>query len=233
MDQRVRAVLNASKTSGWVMEPHAKEVLRTYGLPTTRFFWAKSLEESLSGAREVGYPLVAKVVSPDILHKSDVGGVVVGVSDDRELEEVYQRMSGLRGFQGLLLDQMIQGIEMIVGAKEDPQFGTVVVVGIGGTSVEVYKDVSIRMAPVSFADAMDAIASIKGRKLLEGYRGRTPVNKEKLAELIACFSEMAFGMRDEVESIDLNPVLCDREKAMIADARFLLKNEGIRSSGVD
>ena len=224
MDERILSILNASRADGWVMEPHAKDLLRTYGLPTTHFFWAKSLEASFQGAKEVGYPLVAKVVSPDILHKSDVGGVVVGVEDSRELEEVYHRMSGLKGFQGLLLDQMVQGVEMIVGAKEDPQFGTVVVVGIGGTSVEVYKDVSIRMAPASFAEAMDAIGSIKGRKLLEGYRGKEPTNKEKLAELIVSFSEMAFEFREEVESIDLNPVLCNRERAVIADARFVLKN---------
>jgi succinyl-CoA synthetase beta subunit len=224
MDERILAILNASRVDGWVMEPHAKELLRTYGLPTTRYFWAKSLDASFQGAKEVGYPLVAKVVSPDVLHKSDVGGVVVGVEDSRELEEVYHRMSGLKGFQGVLLDEMVQGVEMIVGAKEDPQFGTVVVVGIGGTSVEVYKDVSIRMAPTSFAEAMDAIGSIKGRKLLEGYRGKEPTNREKLAELIVSFSKMAFEFREEVESIDLNPVLCNRERAVIADARFVLKN---------
>lgn len=223
MNERTRALLSASKAHGWVMEPQAKELLRTFGLPTTRFFWAKSLEASRRGAKEVGYPLVAKVVSPDIVHKSDVGGVTVGVRDDRELEEVYQRMSRLKGFQGLLLDQMVQGTEMIVGAKEDPQFGTVVVVGIGGTSVEVYQDVSIRMAPVSFSDAMDAIGSIRGRRLLEGYRGKEPVNMEKLAELIVSLSRMAYDLRDAIESIDLNPVLCDRERAIIADARLVLK----------
>ena len=224
MDERIRAILNASRADGWVMEPQAKELLRTYGLPTTRFFWAKSREACLQGAKEVGYPLVAKVVSPDILHKSDVGGVVVGVEDDRELEEVYQRMSGLKGFQGLLLDQMVQGVEMIVGAKEDPQFGTVVVVGIGGTSVEVYKDVSIRMAPASFAEAMDAIGSIKGRKLLEGYRGKEPDEQGEARGVDRFLFEMAFELREEVESIDLNPVLCNREKAVIADARFVLKD---------
>jgi succinyl-CoA synthetase beta subunit len=227
MDEQARAILDAARTDGWVMEPHAKELLRAYGLSTTRFFWAKRMEECPRGAEEVGYPLVAKVVSPDILHKSDVGGVVVGVGDDRELEEVFQRLSSLKGFQGLLLDQMVQGIEMIVGAKDDPQFGTVVVVGIGGTSVEVYQDVSIRMAPVSFTHAMDAIESIKGRKLLEGYRGKEPADKEKLAELIVSFSEMAMDLSGEVESIDLNPVLCDREKATIADARFVLKGRTV------
>jgi succinyl-CoA synthetase beta subunit len=224
MEEKIRGILDAARKDGWVMEPHAKEMLRAYGLPTTRFFWAKSPEDLLPGAKEVGYPLVAKVVSPDILHKSDVGGVVVGVRDKEELEAVYQRMSGLEGFRGLLLDQMVRGIEIIVGSNEDPQFGTVVLVGIGGTSVEVYKDVSIRMAPVSLNDAMDAIESIRGRKLLEGYRGAEPVNMESLAELIVAFSQMAFDMREEVESVDLNPVLCDREKALIADARIVLKS---------
>lgn len=226
MNERTRTLLTASRADGWVMEPRAKELLRAHGLPTTRFFWAKTLEASHQGAKQVGYPLVAKVVSPEILHKSDVGGVVVGIRDDRELEGVYLRMSELKGFQGILLDQMVQGTEMIVGAKEDPQFGTVVVVGIGGTSVEVYKDVSIRMAPVSYSEAMDAIRSIKGRKLLEGYRGKEPVNMEKLAELIVSFSKMAYDLRDEIESVDLNPVLCDRERAVIADARFVLRAAG-------
>ena len=224
MDEKMRSLLDASIADGWVMEPQAKELLRAHGLPTTRFVWAKSLEACLQGAKEVGYPLVAKIVSPDIFHKSDVGGGVVGVEDDRELEEVYQRLSSLKGFRGLLLDQMVEGIEMIVGAKDDAQFGTVLVVGIGGTSVEVYKDISIRMAPVSFVEAMDAIGSIRGRRLLEGYRGKERVNKEKLSELIVAFSQMAFDLRDEVESIDLNPVLCNGEKAVIADARFVLKN---------
>ncbi|MBN2809478.1 MAG: acetate--CoA ligase family protein [Deltaproteobacteria bacterium] len=117
---------------------------------------------------------------------------------------------------------MAQGLELIVGAKQDPQFGTVVVVGIGGTAVEIYHDVAIRMAPVSPAEAISAITSIRGRKLLEGYRGAKPVNREKLAELIVNFSQMAFALRDEITSIDLNPVLCNPEQAVIADARFIL-----------
>ena len=110
MDEQTRALLNAARTDGWVMEPHAKELLRRYGLPTTRFLWAKSWETCLQGAKEVGYPLVAKVVSPDILHKSDVGGVAVGVEDDRELEEAYRRMSGLKGFQ-MIVKNAVQVVD--------------------------------------------------------------------------------------------------------------------------
>ncbi|MBN2809477.1 MAG: acetate--CoA ligase family protein [Deltaproteobacteria bacterium] len=98
MDEKVLAVLQSAKKDGWVMEPQAKALLRLYGLPTTRFFWGKSLEECRQGAQDVGYPLVAKVVSPEIMHKADVGGVVVGVADDRQLTEIYKRMARLKGF---------------------------------------------------------------------------------------------------------------------------------------
>jgi acyl-CoA synthetase (NDP forming) len=172
VDQTLAKILEVSRRIGWVMEPYAKDLLREYRLSTTRFYWAKTATDILQGAGVVGYPLVAKVVSPKILHKSDVGGVVVGVTNEQELAEVFRKFSRLEGFEGVLLDEMVQGTEVIVGSKEDPQFGTVVVAGIGGTSVEVYKDIAIRMAPVGLEEALDAIDSLRGRRLLEGYRGK-------------------------------------------------------------
>jgi hypothetical protein len=224
MDPKLRDVLEISRSAGWVLEPYAKELFQAQGLPTTRFYWARTAGQVLEGARRVGYPLVAKVVSPDIVHKSDVGGVAVGIKGDGELEEIFRRFSLLQGFDGVLLDELVRGAEVIVGSKEDPQFGTVVMVGIGGTSVEIYKDVAIRMAPVTQAEALDAIDSLQGRKLLEGYRGREVIDKEALANLIVRFSETAYSWRDQVESMDLNPVLCAGNKAVIADARILLKH---------
>jgi succinyl-CoA synthetase beta subunit len=223
MDQKIATILEASRRVGWVMEPYAKELLRGYGLPTTRFYWAKTVSAIDQGIKEVGYPLVAKVVSPDILHKSEVGGVVIGITGLEQLTEVFRRFSTMNGFDGVLLDEMIQGTEVIVGAKDDPQFGTVVLVGIGGTSVEVYKDVAIRMAPVEPREALDAIESLKGKILLEGYRGREAIHLQALGDLIVRFSNMAYDLRDLMESIDLNPVICGREKAVIADARIVLK----------
>ena len=223
MNDRERSIFELSGPAGWVLEPYAKELLQGYGLPTTRWHWVRDEGDIPAGARSVGYPLVAKIVSPDILHKSDVGGVVVGVREEKELREVFQRFSALKGFAGVLLDEMVPGAEVIVGSKEDPQFGTVMLVGIGGTSVEIYQDVAIRMAPVTLEEALAAIGSLKGGKLLDGYRGRAPVNREALARLIVRFSETAYELRDAVESIDLNPVLCGSEKAVIADARIVLR----------
>jgi hypothetical protein len=216
-------IIKKSKGTGWIIEPLAKELLRVYGLKTTEFYWAKSESEALRGAAKIGFPLVAKVVSPEIIHKSDVGGVIVGVRDDSHLREVFHTFSRLRGFEGILLDRMESGIEIIIGSKDDPQFGTVILTGIGGTSVEIYRDVVIRIAPISAHSALNAINSLKGIELLTGHRGSKPINMNKLTNLIVRFSRMAHELHSEVTSIDLNPVLCNSRDSVIADARFILR----------
>jgi acetate---CoA ligase (ADP-forming) subunit beta len=218
----VPALLEQARKDGWAMEPVAREILQAYDLPVTRFAWAHSLEEALQAASALGYPLILKIVSPEVVHKSDVGGVIVGIRDEGGLKQAYQKLEKLPGFQGVLLDQTATGIELIVGAKQDPQFGTVVLVGIGGTPVEIYKDVSIRLAPLSESEAADAIASIRGKALLEGFRGSRPINRDALVNLLTRFSEAAYDLRELIESIDLNPVFCGSEIAVIADARFML-----------
>jgi hypothetical protein len=223
MKPEVKEIIDSSRKSGWVLEPRAKELIKLYGLATSKFVWVKTLESALQGAKKVGYPLVAKIVSEKIIHKSDVGGVIVGVRDNNQMVEVFEKFSKLEGFDGVLLDEMLAGSEMIFGAKLDAQFGTVVLVGIGGTSVEIYKDVALRMAPVTKDVAIEAINSLKGIKLLKGYRGKEPVNIDKLANAVVKFSEMAYDLKDEVESIDLNPVMCTKDKATVADARIILK----------
>jgi acetate---CoA ligase (ADP-forming) subunit beta len=223
MKPEVKEIIDSSVKSGWVLEPRAKELIKSYGLATSKFVWAKTLENALQGAKKVGYPLVAKIVSEKIIHKSDVGGVVVGVRDNNQMVEVFEKFSKLEGFDGVLLDEMLAGSEVIFGSKYDAQFGIVVLVGIGGTSVEIYKDVALRMAPVSKDDAAEAINSLKGIKLLKGYRGKEVVNIDKLAAAVVKFSEMAYDLRNEVESMDLNPVMCTKDKAVVADARIILK----------
>ncbi len=225
MNPRVKKAITDSKSLGWIPEPLAKDLLQVYGLSTSRFVWAQSIEEALSGAREVRYPLVAKVVSPAIIHKSDVGGVVVGVRDDEHLTEVFRQFSKLPRFDGILLDEMLDGVEVIIGSQNDPQFGTVVLIGIGGTAVEIYRDVAIRMAPLSPKGALNAIHSLRGAALLTGYRGDKAVNLNKLKNLLVQFSRMAHQLREEVSSIDLNPVLCTDRKAVVADARFILREQ--------
>jgi len=151
-----------------------------------------------------------------------VNGVLVGIGDEEELMKAYRALSQINGFGGILIDEMVSGTELIVGAKNDPQFGPVVLTGIGGTSVEIYRDVSIRMAPVAKEAALDAISSLRGAELLRGYRGKESVNLDKLCDLVVSFSKMAYELRDVVDSIDLNPVICNSRDAVIADARIIL-----------
>lgn len=223
MKQRVKEILELSRAYGWVLEPDAKELLREYGIPVTRYAWAKSTAEALREAERIGYPLVAKLVSPDVIHKSDVGGVVVGVKDGDALEEIYRRFEGMKGFRGMLLDEMAVGAEIIIGSKDDPQFGPVVLAGLGGTSVEVYRDVAVRMAPMTAAVALNALESLKGVVLLKGYRGGSEVKIDSLTDLMVRFSEMAFSLDEMVESIDCNPVMCGAAGSVVADARIILK----------
>lgn len=223
MKTLVKEILERSRAYGWVLEPDAKDILREYGVPVTRYAWVRSTAEALREAEGIGYPLVAKVVSPDVLHKSDTGGVVVGVKNGGALEEIYRRFEGMKGFRGMLLDEMAAGAEIIIGSKDDPQFGSVVLAGLGGTSVEVYKDVAVRMAPMTAAVALNALESLKGIILLKGYRGGLEVNIDLLTDLMVRFSEMVFSLNEMIESIDCNPVMCGAAGSVVADARIILK----------
>lgn len=222
MKREVKDILLQAKSIGWIMEHKAREIFIQYGLPVSKYTYAETLDEALLGAKNVKYPLVAKIVSPDVIHKSDVGGVIVGIKNDNELKDAFDRLKQIKGFNGVLLDSMQKGVEMIVGSNRDPQFGHVVLVGIGGTSVEIYKDVAIRMAPVTKNEAIKAIESLKGISLLKGYRGTKPANIVKLALLIEKFSKMLIDLDNTIQSIDCNPVMVNSSKAIIADARIMV-----------
>lgn len=215
-------VLRASRLAGWVLEPEAKRLLSLRGLRVPRFQTATEEEDAVRRAREIGYPVVAKAVSPTIIHKSEYGAVVVGIAGDEEIRSVFHRLRKLPGFDRLLVEEMVSGLELIVGAKIDYQFGPVILLGMGGTGVEIYKDATLRMAPLKEADAASMIRGLKAHALLQGYRGAEPVNLPDLTRLLLAFSELAMDLQDEVESIDLNPVKCSADQCIVADARIML-----------
>ena len=219
-------IFAASRGAGWVLEPKAKELLSLAGLNVPRFTWAHELEEATQFAHTIGYPIVAKVVSPHILHKSDVGGVIVGIGSDEDLYAAYQRLRSLKGFAGILVEEVVGGIELIVGAKVDYQFGPVILMGIGGTAVEIYKDTSVRMAPLVPNDVDSMLQGLQAHQLLEGYRGSAPANVQVLTDMLIAFSHFVMDCEDLIESIDLNPVKCSPEGCIIADARIVLAKEG-------
>ena len=199
-------ILIDSKPRGWVLEPDAKRIMREAGLAVPEFRFAKTKQAALQSANELGYPLVAKVVSPAVVHKTEAKGVVVGIDSDQALQDVVSRFSKMEGYAGVHLEKMASGVELIIGAKIDGQFGPVILMGIGGTGVEIYQDVTVRMAPLVPADAKSMMRSLKGRKLLEGYRGGEAVNHVKLTQTLLDFSKLVVDMQDYIESIDLNPV---------------------------
>lgn len=220
----IEDILSTSKEWGWVLEPEAKRLLGLAGLETTRFRWAHDLEDALQFAAEIGYPVVAKVVSPEALHKSEVNGVAVGIADDKKLSKVFERFSTFKGFSGVLVEEMVSGTELIVGAKIDYQFGPVILLGIGGTGVEIYQDTTLRMAPLNQQDVDYMINGLKAGQLLKGYRGSEPVNLPALGNLIKTFSALVMEIELSIESIDLNPVMCNAKRSVVADARIMVRN---------
>jgi succinyl-CoA synthetase beta subunit len=219
---QIKTVLDASRTRGWVSEPDAKGLLASAGLTVPRFTLVTDSDRIQSAAESLGFPLAAKVVSSRILHKSDHGGVKTGITTTEDLAAVFERFGRLDGFEAMLVEEMVSGLELIIGGKIDSQFGPVVMLGMGGTGVEIYQDISLRMAPVSPEDVTSMIKSLKGGRLLSGYRGGVVVNRDELTRTLICFSEFVMATAEMIESIDLNPVMCSAERCVVADARIML-----------
>ena len=222
LNKEMKKILENARKTGWVMEPEAKRFLNLAGLPVPNYRLVNSLDTAVEAARSIEYPVVAKVVSPQVVHKSELGGVVVGIDSDAKLADVFERFSAINEFAGMIVEETLAGLELLIGAKIDLQFGPIVVLGIGGTEVEIYQDTSIRMAPLTPMDVPSMIKNLRAHRILEGYRGSEPVNMNKLTEILVTFSELLMQLEDVVESIDLNPVMCSSDKCIIADARMML-----------
>lgn len=223
LKKEIKEIIEKSKTWGWVLEPDAQEIFSLYGFKTPKYDVAISNDQAVTIAGKIGYPVVAKIVSPLIVHKSDVKGVVVGIKDDQTLIQTLDRFRKLDGFVGMLIAEMVKGLELIIGAKNDLQFGPMILLGMGGVGVEIYKDVSLRMAPLKTRDADHMINELVARKLLTGYRGAEPINMNALKKAIVNFSRLMMDLQDIVESVDLNPVMCTAKACTVVDSRIMLK----------
>jgi len=223
LKKEITEIIDKSRQWGWVLEPDAQKIFSLYGFKTPKYGVAKNADQAVSVARQIGYPVVAKIVSPAVVHKSDVKGVVVGIKDDETLVSTLERLSKIDGFAGMLIAEMVKGLELIIGAKNDFQFGPMVLLGMGGVGVEIYKDVSLRMAPLKDRDADHMIQELTARKLLTGYRSSEPINMNALKKTIVNFSKLMMDLRDIVESVDLNPVMCTAKTCTVVDSRIMLK----------
>ena len=210
-------------------EIESKRILIDAGIHCTDTRLARTREEALSLADAIGYPVVLKISSTGITHKSDAGGVRVNLNSRADVEAAYDGiMTSARqkfpsaDIEGISVQTMAKaGIEVIMGMTQDPTFGPVLMFGLGGILVEVLKDVSFRIAPLEQKDAAAMIGEIKGRKLLEGYRGQDPADKSCLENMLLKLSAFADGKR-EIAEIDMNPVFAYKDGAVVVDARIIL-----------
>lgn len=213
-----------------LLEHEAKQLLADHGIPVLPFRFCTTEQELLRGAEELGYPVVIKVVSHQIVHKSEAGGVRLNLKDSQELLKAYtEMMSSVRAYDpsahidGVLVSPFLKGArEIIVGSTYDAQFGPTVMAGLGGIFVEIFKDVSFGIAPVNLKEAREMLSSLKAYPLLEGARGESGIDIESLARLIAAVSRLV--MEIPVQELDLNPVFCFSDRVMAADARILLRD---------
>ncbi len=213
-------------------EYEAKKLLRKYGIPTTREFLARTKDDAKRHAKKIGYPIVLKIQSPDILHKTDAGGVVVGIGDEKELEKAFDKiMENAKNYEpnarieGILVQEMVSddGIrECIIGSKKDPQFGPVIMFGLGGIFVEVFKDVSFRIIPIERKDAKEMISEIKSYKILKGVRGQKSVDFESLESSLLNVSKMVWENQC-IEELDINPLFVSPKGVKAVDARIIMK----------
>lgn len=215
-----------------LLEHEAYEFLKAYELPVPKFGLATTKDEAADIAERIGYPVVLKIVSQDIVHKSDVGGVKVNISSEQEVRKWFEVIMGnvksrvpTARISGILIQEMVpQDIEVIVGATRDAVFGPVVMFGLGGIFVEVLRDVSLRITPLTEYDAEEMLEEIKAARILQGYRGAPPRDKKALVDIILKVGKLMEEI-PEVTDVDLNPIMVFPEGAgaKIADARILIK----------
>ncbi len=211
-------------------EVESKEVIKEAGISVTETLLARSRDEAIATAQRLGFPIVLKVVSPDIAHKSDVGGVKLGLADAQAVGHAYdeimasaKRAQPSAHIQGVSVQKMAKlGVEVIIGASKDAQFGPVLMFGLGGIMVEVLKDVSFRIIPLAPRDARDMVREIKGFPVLQGVRGQKPVNVAGLENALLKLSAY-IQAHPQVKEVDLNPVFAYEDGLVAVDARVVLE----------
>ena len=231
----VTSFASGATSAGWrlLTEPEAKEMLGGAGVNVVPTRLARSREEAVAIGKELGFPVVLKIASEDIIHKSDAGGVVLGLKNSRQVGQAFDRVvkNGRRHFprasiMGAAVQKMAPpGVEVIMGVSRDSQFGPVLMFGLGGVWVEIMTDVSFRIIPVTRRDAREMIEEIKGYPLLKGYRGHEAVDIARLEDMLLAVSDLVTA-NPEIKELDLNPVIAYPDSAVAVDARIVLEAAG-------
>jgi succinyl-CoA synthetase beta subunit len=230
VDRIIQHVTEEKRTA--LLEPEAKEICRAYGLPTPEFGVSTNAPEAAELAEKLAYPVVLKIASPDILHKTEAGGVLLSLKTKGEVESGFEQLiSNAKSYKpnarivGVFVQHMAEnGVEVIVGGIRDSQFGATVLFGLGGIFVEVLKDAAFRVAPLTELDARDMIHEIRSYPVLEGVRGQAPADQEAI-NLILRGTSRILTENSTINQIDLNPVMAYAHGASIVDARMILGDQ--------
>ncbi|MBS7608138.1 MAG: acetate--CoA ligase family protein [Candidatus Bathyarchaeia archaeon] len=231
MKQASQIIANALKEGRRnLYETEAKTICMEYGIPVTKFKLAKSEGEAVKIAEEIGFPVVLKIVSPDIIHKSDVGGVMLNLKNAKEVRAAYKQiMENVKKYKkdakivGIVVQEMAKpSTEVIVGAIKDPQFGPTLMFGLGGVFVEILKDVTFRIAPITEEEAREMLTEIKAYPLLKGYRNMPPADIETIVKILLNTSKLVTE-HPEIKELDLNPIMVYEKGAKTVDARIILE----------
>ena len=222
-------IQNALKEERPLLANEAQQICNLHRIPTPRSERASSVHEAVLKANDIGFPVVLKVISPQILHKSDVGGVILNIRDEKELEVQYEQLLAGVGKRepsakilGVLVEKMMPpSTEMIVGGIRDRQFGPSIMFGIGGIFAEIYDDVAFRVAPIDKIDASNLIHELKGHKILEGARGKPPADLDSIISILINVSDLMIE-HDAINQLDLNPVIAYSDSVCAVDSRIII-----------
>lgn len=217
---RIRRIIDSITENGYLEPHHVQALLHSAGIPVVEEFVSAIKEEVLAFARRAGFPVVAKVVGP--VHKSDVGGVVLDIKSEQHLALEFERMRQMPEVTAILVQPMLKGAELFIGAKYEEKFGHVVLCGLGGIFVEVLKEVSSGLAPLSYEEAYSMIHSLRAYKIIKGTRGQKGVHEEKFAEIIVRLSTL-LRFATEIKEMDINPLLATEKRVIAVDARIRIE----------
>lgn len=217
---RIRRIIDSIQEDGYIPPYQVQALLRSAGIPVVEEFVSVKKDEVLAFARRTGFPVVAKVVGP--VHKSDVGGVVLNIKTEQHLALEFDRMMQIPGATAVMVQPMLKGTELFIGAKYEERFGHVVLCGLGGIFVEVLKDVSSGLAPLSYEEAYSMIRSLRAYKIIKGTRGQKGVNEDKFAEIIVRLSTL-LRFATEIKEMDINPLLATEKNVIAVDARIRIE----------
>ncbi|MGD2142161.1 MAG: acetate--CoA ligase family protein [Candidatus Bathyarchaeota archaeon] len=230
-EEAVETIFKTAMKEGrdFLFEHEAKKLCALYGLPVTRITVEKNEDAAVEAAKNMGFPVVLKIVSPQVLHKSDAGGVLLDIKDEEGVRKGYKEIienikthSPEAEITGILIQKMAPwGTEVIIGATKDPTFGPTIMFGLGGIFVEILKDVSFRLVPITRLDAEEMVREIKAYKILEGARGKPPADEGAIVDILLMTSKMLVEC-PEIKELDMNPVLVYEKGAKIVDARIIL-----------